>query len=224
MGRKKLEVLGKKFGRLTVTGEAERLGMNRQVHVLCECGTKKEVRVAHLTNGITQSCGCLQKEIAREAKYTHGDTNTRLHTIWIAMRHRCSNPNTNGYPDYGGRGIKVCTEWETYENFKIWALANGYKENLSIDRKDVNGNYEPSNCHWADATYQMRNRRKTSKETSSKYIGISWFNEKQKWAAEIQVNGTRVRLGYFTDENEAALARNTYIQQNNLRGFPLNII
>ena len=84
----------------------------------------------------------------------------RIHSIWLNMKARCNNPNRPKYPRYGGRGIKICNEWlESYENFRDWAMANGYRDDLSIDRIDVNGNYEPNNCRWTDMKTQQRNRR-----------------------------------------------------------------
>ena len=89
----------------------------------------------------------------------HGMRNTRLYNIWRAMRQRCNNPQNNRYSVYGGRGISVCEEWEVFENFYKWSMENGYKEDLTIDRKNTDGNYEPSNCRWATIKEQNRNKR-----------------------------------------------------------------
>jgi hypothetical protein len=89
---------------------------------------------------------------------THGMSHTRLHNIWLTMRQRCEKPHCSGYHKYGAKGIKVCEEWRSFEAFRDWAFANGYKENLTIDRKDPRGNYEPSNCRWSTQKEQQNNR------------------------------------------------------------------
>ena len=86
----------------------------------------------------------------------------RISKIWSDMRYRCNNKNCNIYKNYGGRGIKVCEEWNVFENFYNWSIENGYSDNLSIDRIDVNGDYEPSNCRWATYTQQLNNTRRST--------------------------------------------------------------
>lgn len=98
--------------------------------------------------------------------YKHGKRHTRIYDIWRSMRQRCYNPNTNRYKNYGGKGIKVCDEWrESFEAFYEWAMANGYADNLTIDRKDTNGNYEPNNCRWVTMKEQQNNRLNNHLET-----------------------------------------------------------
>ena len=91
----------------------------------------------------------------------HGGAYERLNAIWRGMKYRCDNPNFGGYKNYGGRGITYCSEWKDYVNFRKWALENGYTDNLTLERKNVNGNYEPSNCTWIELSRQTSNTRKT---------------------------------------------------------------
>lgn len=133
----------------------------------CECGNRVVSRTAYIKSGNTKSCGCLVSVRAKEhikalnkQQITHNGSNDRLYGIWLNMKHRCNNPNDPRYYDYGGRGITVCDEWvHSYENFRDWSVSNGYTECLSIDRINVNGNYEPSNCRWATAKEQQNNMR-----------------------------------------------------------------
>lgn len=127
----------------------------------CSCGSDKTIfsTTRDLTSGHTKSCGCLHSEELRKRSVTHGETNSRLYHIWSAIKARCLNQNNEKYRNYGGRGITICVEWEqSYEAFRDWSLNNGYDGNLSIDRIDVNGNYEPDNCRWVDNFIQANNR------------------------------------------------------------------
>lgn len=116
-------------------------------------------------NGKTNSCGCLKKEAAsslaasRRLYKTHSDR--RIHRIWVDMHRRCEKPGYKDYTHYGSRGIAVCSEWDDFQAFKEWAFRNGYKDGLSIDRINVNGNYSPDNCRWADSVQQANNKRNT---------------------------------------------------------------
>lgn len=158
------DLTGRRFGFLTVSGESERRGKNIMWNCLCDCGNRVVVPRSNLMNGHTKSCGCKTKEMIGNATRVHGFVGTRLNRIYHGMKSRCYNPNNEKYKDYGGRGITVCDEWKNdFQAFYDWAMSNGYKENLTIDRINVDGNYEPSNCRWADNITQSYNKRNTLK-------------------------------------------------------------
>ena len=156
------DLTGMRFSWLEVLGWfGERHGANRLYKCRCDCGNIILTTRSELYNGHTKSCGCYRLSILR-SQGTHYLSGTRLYRIWSLMRERCRNSKSPYYKDYGGRGITVCDEWrekDGFENFLKWSMENGYADNLSIDRINVNGNYEPSNCRWITLQAQNRNRR-----------------------------------------------------------------
>lgn len=161
---KAIDLTGMRFGRLTVLSRSEDyISPHGQKAAkwkcACDCGNETIVMGKDLRAGKTRSCGCLQPEMVRNKLLKHGDGchRTRLYRIWMAMRARCNNQNVPCYKNYGGRGIKVCDEWNDFAVFRDWALANGYTNDLKIDRKDNDKGYSPNNCRWATQKEQMRN-------------------------------------------------------------------
>lgn len=185
---------GKRVGRLTLI--EKRRVQNKNGTTIggwlcrCDCGTEKVIRTYALgtKKGQTQSCGCYQREMtSRRSSFSDGDSRKtsryfRLYTAWCNMKSRCYSKNNSDYQNYGGRGIKVCDEWRnSYPAFKNWALKHGFDytktgAEQSIDRIDVNGNYEPKNCRWVDLEVQASNK------TTNTYI---WINGKRYTQQEL---------------------------------------
>lgn len=183
---RKIEMVGRRFGRLLVVAQDEHKGAEVAWLCQCECGGSLAVRGAALRSGNTKSCGCIHREqiVKRNKEHPtaahtiHGMSGTRTFRIWCEMRKRCTNPNSQMFRHYGGRGIKVCSRWSKFENFL--ADMGEVPAGRSIDRIDVNGNYSPGNCRWADNITQGRNRRNNRI--------ISFKGEKKclsEWAEEL---------------------------------------
>lgn len=169
----------------------------------CDCGNQIVVTTTHLKSGHTKSCGCYAKEVSvrNGLKKKHGMTKTRIHRIWSQIKTRCFNSKDEHFKDYGGRGITICDEWKnSFESFYEWSMANGYEDNLTIDRIDVNGNYCPENCRWATMKEQNDNKRNTvlltfegetrtlgewSEITGIKYVTLFWRYKAGKTPSEI---------------------------------------
>jgi len=167
MGRT-LDLTGQRFGRLVVASKTGDKGKRGEIfwYCLCDCGAESVVRAANLKSGGTVSCGCAQVESCK----THGMTKTRTFKSWESMKQRCLNQNAPDFKRYGGRGIKICARW-------VDGFANFFEDmgerpiGASLDRKDVNGNYDPENCRWATRSEQQRNK--------SNSVLIEWKGDKK---------------------------------------------
>ncbi len=193
------------------------------VLVKCSCGNTFEAQLRSIKSGHTKSCGCRKKENNKNlitTKYVKQEF-PRLYSIWKNVKTRCTNTKIKQAINYSKRGIKFCIDWTDFIVFKDWALQNGYEDNLSIDRIDVNGNYEPNNCRWADRKTQSENTNLLRSSNSSGYRGVSLKGSKFIARATNNISKERVYLGAFKTAEEAGLAYDNYIIINKLN-YPIN--
>lgn len=188
---------GMRVGRLTVIGQSE--NDPKKLICRCDCGAETEIFKSNLTRGHTRSCGCLKAEIVKAGAHTtHGKSHTRLYKIWKGMQRRCKDPNRNRASSYAKKGITVCKDWEDFTVFEEWAYSHGYRDDLSIDRIDNDGNYCPENCRWVSQRAQANNR------SSNRYL--EFRGEKKtllEWAEETgiprSVITARLSIGWDTE-------------------------
>lgn len=186
-----IDLTGQRFGRLEVLSLAK---VERKTYWLCKCDCGKETisDSSSLRTGHKRSCGCLHDDLSRERltkmNETHGESNTRLYKIWTDIKKRCYRETFWAYDRYGGRGITLCKEWHDYTVFRDWCMANGYADDLTIDRIDNNGNYEPNNCRWVD--------RKTQANNKSNVRYITYKGETHTIAEWSEITGIKYRTLY----------------------------
>lgn len=191
--------IGDKFNKWTII---DIYGQGGKVLCRCNCGREKIKQTTHIVRRISKQC----RSCSNEDRKTHGLYRHPIYSVWDNMKARCNNPNNGGYSLYGGRGISVCDRWNDFKNFYD-DMIKGYKKGLQLDRKNTDGNYEPSNCRWVTRSQNNMNTR-SRENSSSKYKGVCWAKSKSKWNSAIFTNGKRKHLGYFDDEIEAAKTYN----------------
>ena len=190
MNKRYKDLKGMKFGRLTAI---DYLGSNKHGKSVwnckCDCGNYKQVVSSNLINGFSQSCGCIKKEQLSDRFKKHGMTGTRIYRAWRNMKDRCYNKNNKDYCNYGERGITVCDDWNyDFQCFYNWAMNNGYSEDLTIERIDVNISYSPNNCKWILMKEQSANRR------SNHYITINGKTKTiSEWSSISGLNRETIR-------------------------------
>ena len=201
--RKSIDMVGKHYGRLTVIKEVGRRRGAALFLCHCECGSNKEITGGDLRTGRVNSCGCLKKELVTESNTTHGLRKHRLYSIHAGMLTRCYNNKTPQYNYYGKKGIKVCDQWKNKQsgfiNFYNWSIENGYKDRLTIDRINVNGNYEPNNCRWVDEKVQANNK------TDNHFITMNGIKKTlSEWCEELNIKPStvhcRIRRGWSDEQ------------------------
>lgn len=177
---KYINLKNKRFGRLTVIKKLEKPQGVKSAYAYwlckCECGNEIVASSSSLRRGHTRSCGCLAKDLLT----SHGQSKTGLYRRWYGMRQRCNNPKDISYPNYGGRGIRVCEEWDTdFQSFYTWAIANGFSSELQLDRIDTNGNYEPVPfpVSW---TVKMKKKQKETQDILSYHSQAAGCSDKAR--------------------------------------------
>lgn len=225
---KLIDLTGQRFGMLTVLNRAEdyifKSGRKERVwSCKCDCGNEVNVFGENLKKGNTTSCGCYRKEKVKEEKTTHGLSDNNLYYAHSNMKSRCYNQNDKRFKNYGGRGIIVCDEWlgaNGFINFYNWAISHGYSDGLTIDRIEVDGNYEPNNCRWVDLTTQENNRTNNhlityNNETMTmamwaEKLGINYKTlsnriNTQKWSIEKAFTTPirKIKINNINKENES---------------------
>ena len=204
-----LEDLGNIYLKET-SKKKERYGLYK-----CFCGNEFKTRVHYVRNGTTRSCGCYKKKVAKESNTTHGLKYHRLYSIWKGMLHRCNNSKNPRFKHYGERGIIVCKEWHDIKNF-IDDMYPTFKEGLTLDRINVNGNYEPSNCRWTTVAIQNRNTQRLCKTNTSGYRGVCAIRGTIRYESYLSLNYKKIHIGKFDTALKAAKAYDKYIIDNNL--------
>ena len=191
---KVIDVSGERFGQLTCIRKMYVKNKNSYWLCKCDCGKETIVSLNNLRRLHTKSCGCYKEE---RIKRQNGLCNTRIYHIYYGVKQRCYNQNAKNYKNYGGRGITMCDEWRNnFKAFYDWSMSHGYSYDLTIDRVDVNGNYEPSNCRWVDMKTQQNNRR------NNHFITCDGVTKTiSEWSDVLNINKETIRYNINKNSN-----------------------
>lgn len=188
-GPEREDIIGRRFGRLTVVN-FDHTDRHRNSYWICkcDCGNQTLATRGALISGNTTSCGCYNRERVSESSTTHGMSRAPLYKVWRDMHTRCKNERSGEYHRYGGRGIDICNDWMSFENFRDWALDAGYTNGLTLDRTDNDGSYSPENCRWVTWKTQGNNR---STNRIVEYNG--YFHTITEWSEILGINYSTLR-------------------------------
>jgi hypothetical protein len=192
------------LGMININGKNRRFG----IYKCSDCGAEKRQRVDSAK--VRKTTACI-KCSSRHRNTYHGDTNSKLYGVWGSLKYRATTNKVKGYEN-----ISMSAEWEEWGAFKEWATISGYKEGLSIDRIDNNGNYTPNNCRWTNRFVQNQNQGLLSLVNTSGYRGVYGYKDREYYYANVSNNNRRVNLGKFYDKIEAAKAYDMYVVANGL--------
>lgn len=195
----------------------------RKAEMLCTCGDTFITSLQSVRSGTSTKCKVCRYASVKEKNTKHGESRTKLYDLWKDMNHRVnSKSKATSYLD---KGIYVCQEWvNSFTEFRDWALINGYKKGLTIDRRDNNLHYSPDNCRWVTQTVQTRNTRVLYNHNTSGYRGVSWAKDYKKWEAYVSLNHKKISLGYYDNLIDAAKVYDQYILDNNLEHTPNGVL
>lgn len=210
---KRKDQTGKKSGRLTAV---KFVGVAKDGHALwdcvCKCGKHVVISSNKITCGTVKSCGCLSEEVHLKHGFSRRGMEHPLYRIWAGMKGRCTNPNGEGYKNYGGRGISMCDAWLNDPSvFILWAIKNKWEPGLAIDRKDNNNHYSPSNCHFVRQIVNSQNQRLLRSDNTTGFRGVSFVDG--RYYATCSVRRKRYSLGGFSDPVSAAINRDWFAAQ-----------
>lgn len=190
----KNDLVGKRFGKLTVLNDYLKIPNGTKWKCKCDCGNETYVYRGKLITGHTSSCGCTSRSL-------EGLSNSRIYKTWWGIKERCYSPNSTNYHNYGLKGIRLCEEWHDFMNFYNWSMENGYSDELTIDRLDSKKDYSPDNCQWISLAKNVAkaNKENHRRKTEFKYYGISPTGEKfefsnaNQFAREQELNAECIR-------------------------------
>lgn len=213
---KAIDLTGNRYGRLVALRPAPTADRSRGLRWMCQCdcGNVCEVLSYSLRKGITRSCGCLFRDTITK----HGGQNERLYKVWSGMRGRCNNPSDHAYSYYGGKGIRICEEWDCYSSFREWALKSGYIEGLSIDRIDPEKDYCPENCRWITVS---ENTRRAAKKH---YITVNGITKScAEWERDLKTGRNAIAHWISRRGEEYAIKKlESYIDSSKYSGLDLS--